>query len=516
MRENTCASCCGCAVRSKHIWFEKHNVRACVLHACCCACVPWWQQIFLGNSKFDQQDACLGIPKFGPPRRRYCAVFGGVAAKAAEMLTLACAATSLACAMLMVAPTHSIHLHRSTTCMMAADSRILVVGSINIDLYRRLDADSAATFGGFEVPVPLKSVKGMTLPAASFVQKVPGLEGEADDGDEEALVLAMDGPFEQKTGGKGANTAAAVGQTTACEFIGNLGGASKAANAALLADLAKYGAVDVSRCAILPGVPTGTAYILRYPDNDNGIVLIGGANQRWPEAVALREGEQGARLRAAIDGCAAVMLQREVPAHVNVVTAALACARGVPVFMDVGGTDAPIDTALMSHLSVICPNESELTFISGIETRDETGAVLGKRVREAVAALKAQFGAAGNPSIEVLVTLGSGGSVYFGTDWTLDAVDETREITREICMGCYRLATPDGRPVDTTGAGDCFRGSYVAARYGEGKEVLEAMRWAAAAASLACEVNGAMPSMPSRDQILARVQEPLAFPGGLV
>ena len=109
------------------------------------------------------------------------------------MLTLACAATSLACAMLMVAPTHSIHLHRSTTCMMAADSRILVVGSINIDLYRRLDADSAATFGGFEVPVPLKSVKGMTLPAASFVQKVPGLEGEADDGDEEAAGEAEDG-----------------------------------------------------------------------------------------------------------------------------------------------------------------------------------------------------------------------------------------------------------------------------------------------------------------------------------
>jgi sugar/nucleoside kinase (ribokinase family) len=166
----------------------------------------------------------------------------------------------------------------------------------------------------------------------------------------------------------------------------------------------------------------------------------------------------------------------------------------------------------MSHLSVICPNESELTFISGVETRDETGAVRGERVREAVAALKAQFGAAGNPSIEVLVTLGSRGSVWFGPDWTLDAVDETREI----CMGCYRLATPDGLPVDTTGAGDCFRGSYVAARYGEGKEVLEALRWAAAASSLACEVNGAMPSMPSRDKIMARVVEPLAFQGGLV
>jgi len=51
----------------------------------------------------------------------------------------------------------------------------------------------------------------------------------------------MDGPFDQKTGGKGANTAAAAGQTWPCEFVGNLGSASADANAALLADLAMYG-----------------------------------------------------------------------------------------------------------------------------------------------------------------------------------------------------------------------------------------------------------------------------------
>ena len=35
------------------------------------------------------------------------------------------------------------------------------------------------------------------------------------------------------------------------------------------------------------------------------------------------------------------MLQREVPEYVNVAAARLAHALGTPVFMDVGGTDAP-------------------------------------------------------------------------------------------------------------------------------------------------------------------------------
>ena len=82
------------------------------------------------------------------------------------------------------------------------------------------------------------------------------------EGEEEALVLTMDGPFEQKTGGKGANAAAAAGCTYACEFLGNFGESSAAENDALLADLAKYGAVATDRCATLAGLPTGTAYIM--------------------------------------------------------------------------------------------------------------------------------------------------------------------------------------------------------------------------------------------------------------
>lgn len=48
----------------------------------------------------------------------------------------------------------------------------------------------------------------------------------------------------------------------------------------------------------------------------------------------------------------------QVPDHVNVVTAKLAQQAGTPVFMDVGGTDAPLDPTLMPFISVIAPNES--------------------------------------------------------------------------------------------------------------------------------------------------------------
>merc|ERR1712127_53231 len=74
------------------------------------------------------------------------------------------------------------------------------------------------------------------------------------------------------------------------------------------------------------------------------------------------------------------------------------------------------------------------------------------------------------------------------------------------------LSTSNGKPKDTTGAGDCYRGSYVAARYGEGKSVADAMRWASAAGSLSVEVEGAMPSMPTRKATENRVKQEMLPP----
>jgi len=268
----------------------------------------------------------------------------------------------------------------------------------------------------------------------------------------------------------------------------------------LLSDLQTYGGVDTSRSRTVEG-PTGTAYILLFEDNDNGILLLGGANQAWePPPLA----SEGSALRQAIAESSVVMLQREIPEYVNVEVARAARELGRPVFMDVGGTDAPLDAGLVPYISVIAPNETELTFISGVETA-EGGSTSQARVRAAVAALRARFAAGGNTSVEVLVTLGQHGCVHFGPEWAEGAApDAAGRVPHETGMGSFPLATEDGRPRDTTGAGDCFRGCFAAARYGEGKSLREALRWAAAAGSLAVEVHGAMPSMPTREAIQAR------------
>eukprot|EP00316_Scyphosphaera_apsteinii_P012287 CAMPEP_0119342720 /NCGR_PEP_ID=MMETSP1333-20130426/105292_1 /TAXON_ID=418940 /ORGANISM="Scyphosphaera apsteinii, Strain RCC1455" /LENGTH=409 /DNA_ID=CAMNT_0007355001 /DNA_START=82 /DNA_END=1311 /DNA_ORIENTATION=- len=389
--------------------------------------------------------------------------------------------------------------------------RVLVVGSINVDLYQRMSQGSVV-LGGKTIDVT--SIKGQTLPAKSFVQKAPitsqlsSAEIRCVEGEEEHLVLSMAGPFEQKTGGKGANAAAAAGQTWGCEFIGNMGEASAEENVALLSDLQKYGSVETGRCDVLSG-PTGTAYILLFDDGDNAILLIGGANQLWPTEGALMSGDEGTKLRDAISESVALMLQREIPEYVNVCVARHAQRLGVPVFVDVGGTDAPLDSALIPYVSVIAPNESELTFISGVETSVNNHASKSL-VRKAVAALKSKFATRGQSDVEVLVTLGPLGSMYFGNGWVNDEEENGDGLLpQEVRMGCFQIA--GGKPKDTTGAGDCFRGSFVAARYGEGKTVEQAMRWGAAAASLAIEVEGAMPSMPPRESIDTRVNEQLIY-----
>jgi ribokinase len=382
-------------------------------------------------------------------------------------------------------------------------SRVLVVGSINVDLYQKM-SPSSVQFGGQSVDV--SAVKGMTLPAKSFVEtgaiseqiSTAGLQ--VTPGNEEAFVLTMNGPFVQKTGGKGANAAAAAGQTFSCELICNFGRESVEENKMLLDDLKNFGNVDTGRSGLIDG-PTGTAYILLYGDNDNAIVLLGGANQSWPESPL--DAEEG-KLRKAIAESVAVMLQREVPENLNVEVAKAAHELGKPVFMDVGGTDAPLDERLLPFISVICPNESELKFVSGVETMAD-GEIKRALVRQAVEALQGKFAAAGNAGVEVLVTLGSSGSMHFGSDWTNKGEEDASGFLPHECyMGRFALATENGRPKDTTGAGDCFRGSYVAARYGELKSVSDSMRWATAAGSLAVEVEGAMPSMPTRAAIEAR------------
>lgn len=52
-----------------------------------------------------------------------------------------------------------------------------------------------------------------------------------------------------------------------------------------------------------------------------------------------------------------LLLQREIPEHVNVIAAKLAKESGTMVILDVGGRDEPFTPELFDYLDVISPNE---------------------------------------------------------------------------------------------------------------------------------------------------------------
>ncbi|ASR35596.1 hypothetical protein BAY61_11980 [Prauserella marina] len=80
----------------------------------------------------------------------------------------------------------------------------------------------------------------------------------------------------------------------------------------------------------------------------------------------------------------------------------------------------------------------------------------------------------------------------------------------------WRLFAPDGSAhsgaavpvttVDTTGAGDCFTGSYLA-RIDGGDDPVTAARYAAVAASLSCTATGARAGIPFPDRVLAMLAD---------
>lgn len=49
----------------------------------------------------------------------------------------------------------------------------------------------------------------------------------------------------------------------------------------------------------------------------------------------------------------------------------LASAAGVPVVLDAGGVDAPLDPHILPHITVLSPNETELSRLTGMPTETE-------------------------------------------------------------------------------------------------------------------------------------------------
>lgn len=265
-------------------------------------------------------------------------------------------------------------------------------------------------------------------------------------------------------GGKGNNQAIAAARAGGrVEFITALG-----TDAAADPILEALDAANVAVHARRVPRPTGTAIITVDDAAENTIVVDSGANAAL---VDLSRDE-----RATIGGAGLLLLQLETPIETVTEAARVAHTVGTTVVLNAAPA-RELGSELLSNVDVLIVNEHEALIVAaglvdaGALPAEVTAATAGEvgRVLTRVVA-------------SVVITLGAEGAVV--------VEGESAE----------HVAAFPVRAVDTTGAGDTLCGALVTA-LAEGMPLARATRFAAAAAALSVQREGAVPSIPERAEI---------------
>ncbi|WP_053368556.1 ribokinase [Bacillus sp. FJAT-27245] len=254
-------------------------------------------------------------------------------------------------------------------------------------------------------------------------------------------------------GGKGANQAVTASQLGAnVSFIGSVG--NDAFGKQAKENLANNG---VNIASVKEEGSTGQAIIQVADSGENSIVLYPGANfQVTPEQI-----EQETEV---IRNSDALLLQLEIP--LDSIERAIHIAAGLGKIIILNPAPAkPLPDSLLKRVSILTPNETELSLLTGIEPKTEEKLAAACQVL-----LDKGIGT-------VVVTLGSKGAFYKNKDE----------------QGWVEAVKVDA--VDTTGAGDAFNGA-LAVSIGEGKSLSGAIRTAAKVAAYVVTKMGAQQQLP--------------------
>lgn len=229
--------------------------------------------------------------------------------------------------------------------------------------------------------------------------------------------------FEMGHGGKGANQAVAAAKLgTAVLMLTKVG--DDAFADATIGNL-KAAGVDTRYVGRVPGRSSGVAPIMVDPSGENSILIVKGANNDLLPADIEAAAEDLKR-------CDLILLQLEVP--VETVYAALAFGKrhGVRTLLNPAPALPDLDPEQVKLATFLVPNETELAILTGlpVETVEEIAAAARALIAKGIET--------------VVVTMGSRGALLVTGS----------EVTR--------IEPVKVTPVDTTGAGDAFIGSFAA------------------------------------------------------
>jgi len=244
--------------------------------------------------------------------------------------------------------------------------------------------------------------------------------------------------FEMGFGGKGANQAVAAARLgSQVMMVTRVGDDAFGKN--YLENFKAQG-IDVRHVSPASGLSNGVAPIFVDPTGENRILIIQGANTQLSPADVDR---------AAPDllGCDLILMQLEVPLETVYHTVAFAARHGKEVVLNPAPAHPELDVSRLAGLTFLVPNQTELALLSGLPTgtvsQNEAAAraLIAKGIKD------------------IVVTLGGDGALLVTAG------------------GTKHIPSVKVKPVDTTGAGDAFIGSF-AHHYALSHDVEGALRQA--------------------------------------
>ena len=271
-----------------------------------------------------------------------------------------------------------------------------------------------------------------------------------------------------KAGGKGGNQAVAAAQFGARAFmIGRVGDDDFGKR--LLSHLLSA-KVDTKHVRVDPDASSGMSVAIIDAEGDYGAVIVSGANLRLSE-------EDVREALDVIQDSSVLVLQNEILDVTNLFAAEFAKAHGVRVVLNAAPA-RPLDPKLLENVDILVVNAIEAEMMCGV----------------AVASLAAAAEAAARLSSQVANAIVTAGGMGL-------AVAERGKPPSVEAAHSVSL-------VDTHGAGDAFIGALVA-RLVDGSSLLEATRFANAAASLFVSTPADQKKSVTFDRVVRFLAEPL-------